>query len=245
MEQLIAAWNETMERGETDQWKLAEIAFLAGELHGGIKAFAEGTKYTAKTISRYKTTYMWGQANGTTSYHLSFAEAFTLANMSEDRAAAVMTLADMDDKSVNTVREDKERVKVVEDFLIQNPELVKDALKNADARSAVAAAAFKAATEDVVVEATGITKEAAKEKTPKKNTSMRAAQVEQLKYKASRVGHWAESNLPSIIRETEALAEYMTEDELLFVFNQLGLAHDLISQARATVRDLVASKQTV
>jgi len=130
-------------------------------------------------------------------------------------------------------------VQAVQNFLVENPELVKDALKDESARSAVASAAFKAASEEVVAEATGVTKEAAKKEAPKKNVTHRAVEVEQLKYKATQVGRWALGNVPSLVRECEELAPYMTRDELEYVYNQLGAAYDLIAGARSQVAELM------
>ena len=241
--QLVAAFKELMEHGEKDQWKLAEIAYLASEDgYGGVTEFAKDTGYAAGTIHKYIKAYKWGQENESSLSETTFADVYVLAAMTEERAAAVQILAGATGKPIGTVKSDTEAINIVKDFLVGNPELVKDALKDEAARSAVASAAFKAASEDVVAEASGITKEAAKEKAPKKNTSMRAVQVEQLKYKAASVGRWAEGNLPALVREAEALAEYMTADELDFIFVQLGMAHDLISEARNIVNELRKAK---
>jgi len=249
-EQLVAAFTELMVRGEKDQWKLAQIVYLASKDHGGIKKFALAVDRSESTISNYKRSYDWKAANPVRVQDLTFADVNVLVHMDEYSGLAVQVLsgitdADGNTKAIATLKTDKERITIVRNFLVENPELVKEALKDDDARSAVAAAAFKAATEGVVAEATGITTKAAKEKAPKRNVSERAVQVEQLKYRASRIGHWAEGNVPSIIRDTVELAEYMTEDELLFVFDQLGTAYDVIGTSRATIRDLIAVKQTV
>ncbi len=239
--QLVAAFKELMEQGETDQWKLAEIAYLASTEYGGSTAFAKDVGRTVGTINKYVAAYKWNE-NLVADEVFSFADALVLANMTEDRAAAVQILAGATGTPIGTVKSDTEAINIVKDFLVGNPELVKDALKDDKARSAVASAAFKAASEDVVAEATGVTKEAARAKAPVKNTSTRAVQVEQLKYKASRVGHWAEGNLPSFVREAEALAEYMTAEELDFIVEQLGKAHALIIEAQSIVNELRRAK---
>ena len=175
----------------------------------------------------------------------TFADIYVLAGMSEDRAAAVQILAGVTGKPIGTVKSDTDAINIVKDFLVDNPELVTAALKDEKARSAVASAAFKAATDDVVAEATGITKEAVKEKTPKKNTSSRAVEVERVKLKAAMAGRWAKGNMPELVRDVEALAPYMTEDELMFVWENLGIAYDLVAEARTAVKALITAKAMV
>ncbi len=245
--QLVAAFKELMQQGDKDQWKLAEIAYLASSEHGGVKQFAADTGYAPNTISRYIATYKFRESSEIipSEDDLPFADMYVLAGMSEDRAAAVQILAGATGTPIGTVKSDTEAINVVRDFLTDNPELVKDALKDDKARSAVASAAYKAASEDVVAEATGITKEAVKEKAPKKNTSSRAVEVERVKYKASMAGRWAKGNMPELMRDVEALAPYMTGEELMFVFEQLGMAFDLIAQTRASVKALMSAKTTV
>lgn len=241
-EQLVAAFKELMTRGEKDQWKLSEIAYLAIN-DEGIKPskFAGDVGLGVDTVRKYRKTFMWRESQ-TSGLDYTFADAVVLANRGEVDGTAIQVLAGAMGKPIGSIKSDTEAINIVKDFLVENPELVKGALKDEAARSAVASAAFKAASEDVVAEASGITKEAAREKAPKKNTSMRAVQVEQLKYKAASVGRWAEGNLPALVREAEALAEYMTADELDFIFVQLGMAHDLISEARNIVNELRKAK---
>ena len=87
--QLVAAFKELMEVGDKDQWKLAEIAYLASAEHGGITQFAKDTGYAVDTIRRYIGAYKWSQDNETMVSDHSFADVLVLSNMSEDRAAAV------------------------------------------------------------------------------------------------------------------------------------------------------------
>ncbi len=246
-EQLVAAFVEMMEVGEADQWKLAEIAYLAISAGKTGAEFGADTGYAKGTINKYVAAYRYNQANQAvvSDDHLTFADVVTLAAMSEDRAAAVQILAGATGTPIGTVKSDTEAINVVRDFLVDNPDLMKDALKDDAARSAVASAAFKAASEDVVAEASGITKEAAEKKTPKKNTTSRAVEVERVKYKASMAGRWAKGNMPELMRDVEALAPYMTEDELMFVWEQLGTAFDLIAEARASVKACIQAKASV
>ena len=246
--QLVAAFIELMERGEVDQWKLAETAFLATQIEGMTTTqFALDVNRATGTVTKYVLAYKWGQLNESivSDDGFSFADALVLSNMSEDRAAAVQILAGVTGKPIGTVKSDTDAINIVKDFLVDNPELVTAALKDESARSAVASAAFKAATEDVVAEASGITKEAAETKAPKKNTSSRAVEVERVKLKAAMAGRWAKGNMPELVRDVEALAPYMTGDELMFVWENLGMAHDLISEARTSVKALMAAKTSV
>ena len=242
-QQLVAAFTELMKRGEKDQWKLAETATIAISTGKTAKEFGADTGYAKRTINQYIKAFAYRDGLGERNHaHLTYADAVVMSKYSELKAQAIEILAGATGGALSTTSKDIEQVKLVQDFLIENPELVQAALKDDDARSAVASAAFKAASEDIVAEATGITTKAAREKAPKRNLSQRAVQVEQLKYRASRIGHWAEGNIPSIIRDTVDLAEYMTVEELSFVFDQLGQAHDVISQARTTIDDLRRAK---
>ena len=246
--QLVAAFKELMEQGETDQWKLAEIVYLAID-DEGIKpsTFAKDVGRSVQTVRKYRQAYEYKQLNEIviSDNDMSFADVIVLASMTEDRAAAVQILAGVTGKPIGTVKSDTDAINIVKDFLVDNPELVTAALKDEKARSAVASAAFKAATEDVVAEASGITKEAAKTKAPKKNTSSRAVEVERIKLKAAMAGRWANGNMPELMRDVEALAPYMTEDELMFVWENLGTAYDLVAQARLTVKGLISAKAAV
>ena len=241
-EQLVAAFKELMEKGEKDQWKLSEIAFLAGEMHGGIKAFADAVGYNADVISKYKKTYIYGQANQSISTDYTFAEAYTLATMSEDRAAALQILASIQDadgktKGINTVRGDKEAVAIVQSFIVANPALMTEAMKDDATRSAIATQAYDASRAQVVAEAEGITVEAAGGRT--------AVEVDRRGQKAVRISQFLHG-LTSASRgngllmdrwetEFDAIEEWMSAPEIDTAYYELGLMFDRIVELRTHV----------
>jgi len=240
-QELVSQFKELMESGESVQWELAEVAFLASEAeHGGLKQFAADTGYAVKTIDRYKKAYSWKMANQITlsERDLSFADVYVLASMSEDRAAAVQVLAGATGKPIGTVKSDTEAINTVRDFLTENPELVKDALKDDDTRSAVASAAFKAATEDVVAEAEGVTKTAAKDKLPTATPGgQNAVQIQRLILEITRAARENGLVTERWGRDFGALVEYMNAEELSFIDEQLGLIMVKTGELRTIVRN--------
>lgn len=236
-DKLVTSFRELMAKGDKDQWKLAEMAWTASENHGGIARFAKATGYAANTISTYAKAFAMKQADHSDS--LVFADAAALAKMSPERGEAVQVLAGAMGRAINTTSKDSEAVSLVQDFLAENPELVTEALKDDDTRSTVVAAAFKAASEGMATEVTTGGKPKPMVKRPVRNTTSRAAEVERLKLSAAMTARWANGNLPALVRDTQALAEYMTQDELQLITDHLATASEAITAALNTIGALV------
>jgi hypothetical protein len=238
-QELVTEFKALMEKGEKDQWKLAEIAFLASQEHGGIKAFAQDVGRAPNTISMYVGAYKYRETNEiiVSDNDFSFADVITLAAMSEDRGNAVQILAGAMGKPIGTVKSDTEAINIVQAFLTENPELVKEALKDDDARSAVASAAFKAAKEDVVAEATGIAKEAAGGKVKPKvdKRGMKAVEIQRLLHDVQRASRENGALTSRWSRDFDALKDDMSVDELTEIHDALGLMYDRIYELRAMV----------
>ena len=234
---LVADFKSIWESAEKDQWRLAELAVLASSKHGGVSAFAKDVGRSPVTISKYIAAWKYREANLSREMDLNFADAYALAGMSEVRREAVRSLAAATGKPVNTVKSDTEAIKVVADFLTDNPDMLAEALKDDDARSAVTSAAFKAATSDVVATAEGITKEAADKKTPttRRPANMKAVEIERLKFDVARAAR--ENGLVSNRweRDLRSLADAMSADELQFVYDELAKIADNITRLRSFI----------
>jgi len=237
-QELVTQFKELMESGESVQWELAELAYLASETHGGIKQFAKDTGYKADTIGKYKRAYVWVQENPHRDEDLSFADIMVLTNMSEDRATAVQVLAGATGKPIGTVKSDTEAINIVQDFLTHNPDMLKEALKDDKARQAVASAAYKAAAEQVVEGAEGIVREAAgkpKGKPKPDPRGLKALEIERLKHDVARAARENGMLTNRWERDLDSLMPDMSPDELEFVFNELGRIIDRTSQLRLKV----------
>jgi len=239
-QELVSQFKELMAKGEKDQWKLAELAFLASEAHGGLKQCATDTGYAYSTIKKYKGAYVYRQDNekAVSDGSLSFADVITLADMSEDRAAAVQVLAGATGKPIGTVKSDTDAINIVQDFLTNNPNMLKEALKDDEARQAVASAAYKAAAEQVVEGAEGIVREAAgkpKSKPKPDPRGLKALEIERLKHDVARAARENGMLSNRWERDLDSLMPDMSPDELEFVFNELGRIIDRTSQVRLKV----------
>ena len=101
----------------------------------------------------------------------------------------------------------------------------------------MASAAFKAATEDVVVAAEGITKVAAKDKVPEGTAQgIRSVEIQRFKLEVARAGKEGTLNNRRWSTTFEMLAPDMNEEEIVFIDEQLGLAMMGLSDMRKLVR---------
>jgi hypothetical protein len=236
-QELVAEFKELMERGEKDQRKLAELAYLAiDELGHKPSEFAKDVGRQVDTVRKYRMAYVWEQENP--DRDLDFADVLVLANMSEDRATAVQVLAGATGKPIGTVKSDTEAINIVQDFLTHNPDMLKEALKDDKARQAVASAAYKAAAEQVVEGAEGIVREAAgkpKSKPKPDPRGLKALEIERLKHDVARAARENGMLTNRWERDLDYLMPDMSTDELEFVFNELGRIIDRTSQLRLTV----------
>ncbi len=209
---LVADFQAGMLRGETTQRDLAEIAWVASEKYGGVRKFADATGYKENTISRYKIAYEYSQSLGSDT-DLTFADIMVLSAMSPERADAISILADLDGKSVSTVKSNTAGINSLRTFMADNTELVTEALKDEDTRKAVIGSAFAAASEGVVAEATRHTKAAADTK-EKPRRFIAQEELKALEYKAINSGIWGKTNLPMIAEQMEILDKYMDTDHI-------------------------------
>lgn len=246
-QELVSQFKELMERGERDQWKLAETASLAvgsktedGEEVTATK-FAKDTGYQKATVYKYLKAHAYRESID--DRHITFADALVLGNASPERATAIDVLAGAMGKTISSARDDTEAVNIVQEFLTDNPELVTQALKDDDARSAVASAAFNAAKQDVVAGAEGLTKDAAKGKATAKPKAdprgIKAVEIQRFLFDVQRAARENSLVTTRWQRDLDALKNDMSVDELTEVYDALGLMYDRIAAMRVDIDGVI------
>ena len=242
-QKLVSEFKTLMARGEKDQWKLAQLAYLAIDGMGHKPAeFAADTGHKVDTIRKYRKTHQWRLDHPDDL--LVFSDAFVMATASPERAEAIQVLADITDRSVATAARDTENIAKVRDFMNQNQDLMVEAMKDDDTRQKVVTAAFHAASEDIVKEATRATKEAAKEAHKPKPTLTKAALTELL-HKTINSGIWGKTNLPMLTDQLDLLAGKIGQLELTAYRENLQPAMDAMADLVTTMDAMQADSDTL
>ena len=235
--QLVAAFKETMERGEKDQWALAEYAYQA--IDGlGVKptVFAKDTGYAPVTIKSYRK--VWAATLKEGYSDTPFGDLFAVARMSPERAEAVEILAEIDGKSVSTVKRETERIAAVRTFIAENADLMALAMKDEGTRKEVIAQAFVAASE----ETPAASKTPRGEATPKPKRFIAQEEMTALRYKTINSGIWGRDNLPMIVAQMATLEQYITDDDVDIYMDNLRPAYDAMLQLWDKLEALKAVK---
>ncbi len=141
------------DRADDDQWDLAHIAFAATKRSGTtVEGFAEMVGKAPGTIRKYRIAYAWRQRN----LHDHADARFT-------DVAALMIKADLDEFDLETATQEchRQAVDAVRELIIENPDLMIEAMKDDATRSVLIAQAFEAEQNEIVGAAERITRDAA------------------------------------------------------------------------------------